>query len=281
MVLGVAAALGAAVAFGAATLLQAVAVRREDTRRSLDVGLLLRLFRQPEYIATLALSVIGYGLHVVALRSAPLFLVQAAIASAVAVTAVLRSVVFTVPLARQDWAAVGAVCFGVSVLALAALESGSTTTSRGDRVWLLVAGALVAAAGVLAARSRGAIGAAMLGFVAGLGYAVVALGTRMLPDLRLTTVITDPATYAVVGSGVAAFLIYSTALQRAGVLTSTTSLLISQTAVPSIVGVVMLGDQIRPGWLPGAALALVSAVGGAVVLTRHDTLAEEAAGTAE
>lgn len=276
MVLGVAAALGAALAFGVAALLQAVAVRREATRHGLDVSLLFRLLRHPEYVGALALNLAGYGLHVVALRSAPLFLVQAAIASAVAVTAVLRAVVLKVTLRGRDWLAVLAVCVGVTVLAVAAQDSGTVATTRGQRALLLAAGLAVAGVAALAARTRGAAGASVLGFLAGLGYAVVALGTRLVPELTPQTLATDPATYAVVGSGVTAFLVYSTALQRSGVLTSTAAMIVSQTAVPSIVGIVLLGDQIRPGWAAPVVLALVLAVTGAVVLTLRDTFAQEA-----
>jgi drug/metabolite transporter (DMT)-like permease len=227
-------------------------------------------------VAALALNLAGYGLHVVALRSAPLFLVQAAISSAVAVTAVLRALVLKVALRGRDWLAVLVVCAGVTVLALAALSSGTVTTTRGQRALLLAAGAAVAAVAALAARTHGPAGAAVLGFLSGLGYAIVALGTRLVPDLSPLTLVSDPATYAVVGSGVTAFLVYSTALQRSGVLTSTTAVIISQTAVPAIVGITLLGDAIRPGWTPVVVLALVAAVAGAVVLTRRDTLVEEA-----
>ncbi len=76
------------VSYGLATVLQAVGARRTGGGDTLDVGLLVRLAHQGPYLAGLALDVGGVLFTVLALRKLPLFVVQAAIAGSLAVTAV-------------------------------------------------------------------------------------------------------------------------------------------------------------------------------------------------
>jgi hypothetical protein len=60
------------------------------------------------------------------------------------------------------------------------------------------------------------------------------------------------------------------ALQRAAVMTATSSLVLTQTAVPALVGVLLLGDQVRSGGAGFAVLGLALAVAGAATLARYD-----------
>ena len=129
------------------------------------------------------------------------------------------------------------------------------------------------ALGVLAVplgRLKGAKGAAALGAVAGLGFGVVAIAARVLPEIGVETLFSDigallrePATYALAVAAVVALLTYSTALQRGTVTQATAPLVVGETVVPAIVGVVMLGDVPREGWEWVAVVGFALAVGGA------------------
>jgi drug/metabolite transporter (DMT)-like permease len=270
VLLGLGAAFGGAAVFGVAAVLQAVAARREPLVRGVDPFLLVRLLRQLPFVAAVALNLSGFLLHVAALRLLPLFLAQAITASSVAITAVLSARVLHIRLTRLEVAAVVSVCVGLALLTATASSTG--TTAPADRVGqtLLAAAAVVAVAGVLVARLQGSVGAASLGLVAGLGFAVVAVAARVLPGLDPTSLLQAPATYALVASGPLAFLLYAMALQRAGVLTATAPSLLTQTVVPALVGVVVLGDELRDGALPLAAVGLLLAVTGILLLTRYD-----------
>lgn len=273
---GLAAAFGAAVAFGIAALLQAIAARQERPVRGVDPLLLVRLLRHPAFLAALALNLGGFLLHLVALRSLSLYLAQAVISASVAVTAVLSARFLGVRLRRPEQLAVVAVCAGLAMLTLTAAEAG-TEVVDGIGLALLAATAAVAVAGVLVARLRGPLGAALLGLVAGLGFAVVAVSGRVLPELAVTALLRSPATYALLAAGAVAFLLYATALQRASVLTATAPLVLGQTAAPAAVGVLALGDRVPAEAAPVAVLGLVLAVAGSALLARYDpqTLAGE------
>ncbi|WP_088317375.1 hypothetical protein [Kineosporia sp. R_H_3] len=274
MALGLLCALAAALAFGVGALLQAVSARREQTTAGVDFRLLVRLLRHPVYIGAVVLYLAGFVLHLVALRTAPLFLAQAVISSSVAVTAVLAARTVGAPFGRVEQVAVVAVCSGLFVLAVAAESHGTVTTTTGERALLLVAAGLVVVLGQVVGRIRTEWAAVGLSLLSGCGYAVVALAGRVVPDLSVGTLVTDPATYALVIAGVTAFLLYSTALQRAGVLATTSALIVTQTAVPAVVGVVWLGDSVDAGWGVAAVAAFGVAIAGVVALSQRDSLAE-------
>jgi drug/metabolite transporter (DMT)-like permease len=272
--LGLLCALAAALAFGVGALLQAVSARREQTTAGVDFRLLFRLLRHPMYVGAVVLYLGGFVLHLVALRTAPLFLAQAVISASVAVTAVLAARTVGAPFGRVEQVAVVAVCSGLFVLAVAAESHGTVSTTTGERALLLVAAGLVVVLGQVVGRIHTEWAAVGLSLLSGCGYAVVALAGRVVPDLSVGTLLTDPATYALVVAGVTAFLLYSTALQRAGVLATTSALIVTQTAVPAVVGVVWLGDSVEAGWGVAAVAAFGVAIAGVVALSQRDSLAE-------
>jgi drug/metabolite transporter (DMT)-like permease len=241
-----------------------------------DPRLLLRLLRQPLFVAAVTLNLVGYALHVVALRTLPLFLVQAIIAASVAVTALLSGPVLGTPLDRAGRVAVAGTALGLVVLTLSSGAADEAEVPLAGRWALVGAAAAVAVVGVLAGRFQGRRGAAALGLAAGLGYAVVGIGSRAVPDLSPGALVADPAAYAVVAAGVCAYLLYSTALQRGEVMTATGPMVVAQTVVPALVGLLLLGDGLRSGWEVPAVLGLALALWGAVRLGRGRAATEPA-----
>lgn len=270
MAVGLAAALGAAAAFGLAALLQALAARRERPVQGIDPRLLVRMLRSPAFVVAVVLNLVGFGLHVVALRELPLFLTQAAISSSVVVTALLSRWVLHAPLARREHVAVLGVGLGLTLLTATASHAGDAQPGSAFR-WALLAGAVgVGGAGAVVGRWQSPLGVSLLGLTAGLGFAVVAVAGRSLPDLSPSALLTDPATYALLLGGGIGFLLYATALQRAAVMVATSTLVVGQTVAPALVGVLLLGDDVRAGAAPFAVAGLALAVAGSAALARYD-----------
>jgi len=270
VLLGLPAALAAAIAFGVAALLQAVAARHEPPSAGVDPRLLLRLVRRPVFLAAVGLNLLGFGLHLVALRTLPLFLAQTVVSSSVAVTALAGARVLGVPLGRPELLAVLGVCAGLALLTATADEVGEGSTTAPARALLLLAVLVVLGAGVLAGRLAGAGGAAVLGLAAGTGFAVVAVAARVLPDLAPGALLVEPAAYALAAGGAVGFLLYSVALQRAGVLTATSATVVGQTVAPALVGLLLLGDRVREGSAPVVVVGLLLAVASTAALARRD-----------
>jgi drug/metabolite transporter (DMT)-like permease len=271
MILGLCAALGSAVCYGFGSTLQAVSARRALATPGVDPRLLLRMGRQVPFLAALALDTAGFAGQIIALRSVPIFLVQAAQAASIAVTALAATAVFAVRLRGAEWAAIATVIAGIVALGLSAGAEGGTP-GFGFGLALFGAVVILAVIGFLAGRIADPTGAAVLGAVAGLGFGVVALGVRAIPGLAPTALLTNPASYAVAAGGVLAFLFFSSGLQRGTVTVVTTAMVVGETVLPGILGVFLLGDRARPGTAPLAVVGFLLAVAGAVRLARFGEL---------
>lgn len=266
VLIGMVCALGAAVCFGTASVLQAVAARAAEpgTGSGVDAALLLRAVRQWRYLAGLGLDAIGFVLQIVALRHIPIYVVGAALAASLAVTAVVAARLLRVRLSRAEWGAVAVVCGGLVMLGLASGEEGAQTGPPWLGPALLVVAALVLLAGAAAGRLPGRARALALGLAAGTGFGVVEVAVRLIdgPDLS------NPALYALLLGGGAAFLLLTSALQRGSVTAATAGMVLGETVGPAVVGVAWLGDRTREGltWL--AVLGFAVAVAGSLALAR-------------
>ncbi|MFD9001363.1 DMT family transporter [Streptomyces sp. NPDC059582] len=270
-------ALGAAVCFGTATVLQAMAARTAAAAGGGEAALLLRALRQWRYLAGLALDGLGFLLQVAALRSIPIYAVGAALAASLAVTAVVAARLLRVRLSRVEWGAVGVVCAGLAMLGLASGPEGERAGSTALKWAMLAAAGAVLLLGLMAGRLPERGRALLLGLGAGFGFGVVEVAVRLIDDLSPGTLAGNPATYALLLGGGAAFLLLTSALQRGSVTTATAGMVIGETIGPAAVGVVWLGDRTREGLAWVAVLGFAVAVAGALALARFGEVPQETA----
>jgi drug/metabolite transporter (DMT)-like permease len=270
VLLGLAAALAAAVVFGSASILQATGSRRVSSDSAFSLATVGQLLRQPTFVAAVLLNLLGFVLHLIAVRTLPLFLAQAGIAASLAVTALLAVRIFHDQLGTSEWGAVAAVCVGLALLTAAAGETGADRATATSVVALFAVAAVMVAGGLAASRAQGTGAAALLSLLAGVGFANSALASRLLPELTVTSVLSSPVTYTLGLSGGLAFLLYSMALQRSSITVATAPMIVLQTALPAVVGVLALGDEVRSGWDVGAVIGSVLVAAGGVVLVRYE-----------
>lgn len=259
MTLGLLGAFGAAVLYGVGTVLQSVAVRASSGRRS--AGL---------YAGGLLLDAVGFLTSLAALRSLPLFVVQSAIASSVAVTALLAVVFLGSHLGRIEVAALGAVVVGLAALAAVARE-GRVAALDGTGVALLLAGlAPVVLVGFIGSRLRGRAAAPVLALVAGLGFGGTGVSARVL---RLPQPwwrgVAEPVLWSLVGYSLAGLVCYALALQRGSVTSVAAVTFTVETVVPAVIGLAWLGDMVRPGGTVVAVPAFVLTLAGCLRLAGH------------
>lgn len=269
VLLGLFCALFSAACHGFASAMQAVAARAaKDDRRGVDPRLLFRLFEQWLFVCSVALNVVGLAAQIVALRSVPLFVVQAAQAASIAVTAPVAVRLFHTRLTRAEWGGVAAVCAGLSLLGMAAQGEGTGHGGHGFHRLLLVGVMMLVLFGLVAGQLPRGPRTALLGLTSGLAFGGMGIAIRVLPGFAPRALLGSAAFYAVVIAGVSAAWFYTSALQRGGVVSATAMMLIGETLPPSVVGVVVLGDSARPGWVPVAYAGFAVAVAGAVILAR-------------
>lgn len=254
-VLATAAALLGALGYGVASVLQGWAARRRH-----GPGVVL----DPAYLSGLACDGVAWLCSLYALRSLPLFSVQAVLAGSIAVTVVLGHVVLGQHLRRRDVLAAGTI---VAALVLVVAADGGQSTAAAPS-WF-VAATLVAvptlAVILLALYQRGSLVLATVAGTAFSGAAVCARslsGSPLQPDLLL-----HPLTWALVCFGALGALAYARSLERGPVGPATAVLWLVEVALPGVVGLVVLGDRVRPGWAPGAVVGVGVAVAACAVLS--------------
>jgi drug/metabolite transporter (DMT)-like permease len=281
MLIGLLLALGCSVCYGTATVLQAAATRSVnsgDSDSGVDAALLLRALRQWRYLVGIALDGLGFALQVAALRLVPIYVVAAAIAASLAVTAIVAAWVLSTRLSAMEWAAVAVVCASLAMLGVAAGPEGTGHGPPGLGWALLVIAALVFAAGAAAGHLSDRTRALVLGFGAGAGFGVDEIAVRLIDSIDLTqaSFYTNPAIYALAAGGAAGFLLLTSALSRGSVTTAVAGMVVGETVGPALVGVAWLGDRTRPGlgWMVEAGFAV--AVIAALALSRFGEAPEPA-----
>jgi drug/metabolite transporter (DMT)-like permease len=257
---GLVAALVAAAVFGAAAVLQARAVRRFGAAPTSLARFVVMALRDPAMLLVLVAYLTGFALHAVSIWLLPLYLAQAAIALSLPVTA-LASRRVDEHLGGRQWAAVALVTLGLVLLAAGSGRAGEVVSDAAFAA-ALVTGVLAL---LLASLGRRRWGGATLGTLAGLGYAgsaiaVRGVGTPLEPAV-VVAALTIPA------YGWLAFWVYSLGLRSAAVSSATAPMIVLQTFVPALVGVLALDDAVRPGWAPAIVAGLVLSTAGAVALS--------------
>jgi hypothetical protein len=156
-------------------------------------------------------------------------------------------------------------------LALAAWGAHpSTATSPGTATKIAVIGGAVALAFIFFATRRRTVSTVQLGILAGLGYGGCSFAVRAghLP-LNPLALITNSLAWAAGLYGALGILAFVALLQRTTATSAAASVTVSQTVVPAVLGVALLGDHVVPGTLPITVLGFVVATVGTVVLVRR------------
>ena len=258
------------VAYGVANLLQSMAAARTSHERRFHPSLLLRLAGHRAYLFGIGCQLVAFVLAFFARRELPLFLVQAAVAAGLGVTALLGVVVLKWRLPAAEVALLGGLGLGIAALIVAARPAPSRQLGLVDEVALAVALGVVALSGFFAVRLRGAPGSVALGALAGVAFGAAAVASRPLANIdEPHRFVTHPLLYLVIAHSRVGQLLLGLAMQR-GSTTAAVAAMDAASAVPAaVIGLVLLGDRIWPGreWLAGLGfLVTLAAVLG---LTRY------------
>lgn len=267
MVVGVVAGLVAALLYGAPAALQAQASRalpsgswREVAHAALTDRVLLTV---------VGCDVLGACFHYVAILRLPLYLAQSLIATSLLATALTSARLLHERLSARQWRGLAVVVAGLVLLALGAGEPGGHGAVDDVLSGLLAAALLVGllllvlrAVSGSSDRSGGRLSTGIAyAVLAGACYGAVPVGVRLVvaPYLRWQ-VLAALASLAVFG--LLGFACYSLAMQRARVAAVSAPLSVVETLVPSVAGLVVFGDRVRPGWEPAVVVGAVLALAG-------------------
>lgn len=280
MLIGVIAALVACFSYGTASVLQSRAARREGEAAAPTFRSTVTAILAPLFLAGMLLDGLGFLGSLVSARLIPLFLSQTIMSANLAVTAVLSVLVLGVRLRARDWAAIATVLAALCVLGFSAGELGTEVPGRHMHWSVLVTAALIFVFGVVLVRMLGKKAAVPAGLIAGILYGAMAVAVRIahgLDPFQWHALVSDPAAWAVLVAGGGGFYLFTVALQIGSVNGVAAALVMGETVIPGVVGVLLLGDVAKPGlgWLVGVAFA--TAVAGAVAIAIFGAAEQEPA----
>ncbi|WP_219413879.1 hypothetical protein [Pseudonocardia nigra] len=266
MLVGILVATVAMVLNSCGALLQAEGARRATRTRPAAV--------QPRYLAGLAVDLAAWMCAVLALRTLPVFAVQAVIGGTIALTAVINARMIGVRLPVTTQVAVAGCLAGLVLVAASAGPEQPPVKQHGVDVVLLVSLLLMGLAVLIFRQGKHAW---PLAIVSGLGFGGSALSVRAAhvqtgEGLDLALLLGQPSTYLVVGFWLVGMVGYTAALARGDVGAVTAVFTVTEVVVPGMVGIQLLGDPVRPGWGWVLALGLAAAVAGSVAIAKAPPL---------
>ncbi|MFI2241268.1 hypothetical protein [Streptomyces chrestomyceticus] len=282
MLIGLLTAVAASACYGTGSVLQAVGSRKSARREAAaasttgvtahggpSLSSTAKAAVTWEFMVGTVLDFVGFGLGALAARMLPLFLSQTVISANLVITAVLSIKLLGIRLNPREWVSIGVVCSALVLLATAAGPEGGGDASTTTHWWLLIASVALMGGGTLAVRLLGSRAAILAGLLSGLGFGALGVGVRVLNGVDpfdLPTLLADPALYAILVAGIGGMYLHTVALQIGSVNGATAALVVGETVVPGILGVLWLGDSSRPGFAWMAVLGFLVAVAGAVAV---------------
>jgi drug/metabolite transporter (DMT)-like permease len=258
-------ALAAAVFVAAGDVLHQRRAQQAGEHHDSYLTLALRLLRDRGWWVGSAVSAVGFALQAAALGLGSVLLVQALLVTALLFALPLNAWAAHRRVSRSEW--VWAVLLAASVAVIITVGNPTAGHARAPwETWTVVVAVLLPVLLVCAAagsRADGPVAAVLLGLVSGALWGVFAVLTKGVVSRLgdgLWAVLGSPELYvwAVVAVGGTAYQQFSF---RAGSLTaSLPTMTIAEPVVASVLGVVVLGESLRPGDSGWFALVVAAAV---------------------
>jgi hypothetical protein len=269
----------ATVSYALGIVAQTVAAQRSEPRGGLDVGLLARLARDRVYLVGFASQCLGFVLAFFARADLPLFLVQAGTSSAVGLATLVGASFLGWRIRPLEIGVLIFLACGI-VLLVGAAEPGPSHDLSTSAALALTAAAVVALLlAVPAGRVRGPRGAVVLGLLAGVEFAILAIASRPLAARPLLELLFEPTAWLMIASALAGQCLLAAGLQRGTATAPVASMDSMTTVIASGFGLFVLGDLVAPGrvaWLlSGLLLVVVGVVAMSIVTGRVARPTEE------
>ncbi|HEX6394183.1 MAG TPA: DMT family transporter [Acidimicrobiales bacterium] len=276
-------ALVASALFGTGVALQQRPASEVPDQYAGRPALLLRVVRNPLWLAGVVAEIGGFVTQVIALRKGSLVIVQPLITTSLLFTVGLVSRWNRQTVTHRDWLSVVAVAFGLAVfLGVASPSKHSSGTAPADQ-WVMAGASMAACLTFLiwaGLKSSGRRRAAALGLAAGLGDAFMAVFTKAFAsatDHGLGSAFTTWVPYSLCVAGIAAMLLTQTAYQTGQPKIAIPLITVTEPLVSSAIGVALFGEAVHVGGIRAPfVLGSIALMGAGLVSLSHTSVTEAA-----
>lgn len=279
----VATALASALAAATSSILQHHTARRAPDGRT--HRLFGHLLTNPLWIAGLAASVIGLGLHVVALADGQLAVVQPLLISGVLFALPISAVMEGRRPSGREWLLALVLVVGLAMFLLAAQPSAGRVKLDADVLaWsTVIAGGLIGLVTLVAIRWPHGHKPALLGTAAGIGYGLVAALLKQATALYRTGflhLLSDWPLWTLIVVGGAALGLTQLAYRAGPLAKSMPALTVTDPAASVALGVLAFQESLRNNPLAVAlqVIGFVIMAGAAAQLARREAESESGSG---
>ena len=267
-------ALVAALLFGVGTVLQQRAAMQVPDEEAMKAGLLVRLAKQPIWLAGIAADALGFVGQAVALAIGRIVVVQPLLATAVVFALPLGARLDKRRLTRREIVGAAAVVGGVASFVVVANPTGGVDNPELS-VWIVSGAVCLALTGLLVVLARGrppGLKASLLGSAAGILFALSAVLTKAVADQLgdgILDIFTHWQVYALVAVGWVSMTLSSAALQTGALAPAAATQMSLDPVVSVALGVFAFDESLHDSFVGGAVALLGFAlmIAGLVVLS--------------
>lgn len=242
-------ALLAALAYAAASVLQQRAARAVPEENALRPSLLLRLIRRPMWLAGTAADWSGFGLQAAALGLGSILVVQPLLCTGLLFALPIGAAWEGHPLGRREWVAAVALSAGLAVFLIVGdpTEGKDFASTQAWVTTIALLGPVMVVCVVAAMRTRNTARAVLLALATVVLYSMTAVITKSaVVELGegLDAFVTSWEPYVGVVTAVVALLLNQSAFQAGELEASLPILTVVEPILGSILGVLMLDEQL-------------------------------------
>jgi len=267
-------ALAAALLFGVGTVLQQRAAMQVPDEEAMKAGLLVRLAKEPVWLAGIVADALGFVLQAVALAVGRIVVVQPLLATAVVFALPFGARLDRRRLTRNEILGAAAVVGGVASFVVVSNPTGGVDDPELS-VWIVSGAICLAASGALALVAKGrspGVKASLLGSAAGILFALSAVLTKAVADQfddGILDIFVHWQLYALVAVGWVGMTLSSAALQTGALAPAAATQMSLDPVVSVALGVFAFDESLHETFIGGAvALAgFAVMIAGLVVLS--------------
>jgi len=253
---------------GSAVILEKIGVDQQAKIKSAHPNILWQLRSNIPYIVGLVLDFFSWLLALYAVQRLPLFVVQPIIACSVIFTVLIEHYLFKKRLSLKFGLYLITIVLGLIMIALVAEPEKAIFIQHSLRWVIILSPILLTIIGLYFAKIQKQYAAFFLAGITGLAFGGIAIAGRALVfHHNLINLFFHPLIWAIIGYGLLGILFLTIALQRASASAINATVIVCETIIPIIFGLVFFGDHPKHHLWYVVILGIILTISGTILIT--------------